>query len=69
MLIASFRTREVAEPALQDTEMNGARDRILYLKGDSAVEFGVVERAMGIARQAGVRVVAAVADRRVTPRM
>lgn len=45
------------------------RDRILYLKADSAVEFGVVERAMGIARDAGVRVVAAVTERTVTPGM
>ncbi|MGH7522065.1 MAG: ExbD/TolR family protein [Gemmatimonadales bacterium] len=45
------------------------RDRILYLKADSAVEFGVVERAMDMARDAGVRVVAAVTERRVTPVM
>ncbi len=49
--------------------MNRTRDRILYLKADSALEFSVVERAMGIARKAGVRVVAAVAERRVSPGM
>ena len=45
------------------------RDRILYLKADSTLSFGVVERAMGVARGAGVRVVAAVVEHRVQPGM
>ena len=49
--------------------MTRTRDRILYLKADSALEFGVVERALGIARQAGVRVVATVAQQRAKARM
>ncbi|MGH7530948.1 MAG: ExbD/TolR family protein [Gemmatimonadales bacterium] len=40
------------------------RDRILYLKADTTLPFGVVERAIEAARRSGVRVVAAVA---VTP--
>ena len=38
------------------------RDRILYLKADSTLPFGVLEEAMGTARAAGVRVVAAVTE-------
>ena len=45
------------------------RDPILYLKADSSLGFGIVERALEIARGAGVRVVAAVAERRAVPRM
>ena len=40
------------------------RDRILYVKADSALPFGVVEQAMWAARDAGVRVVAAVTQQR-----
>jgi biopolymer transport protein TolR len=45
------------------------RDRILYLKADSTLPFGVLESAMTDARDAGVRVVAAVTERRVQPGM
>lgn len=45
------------------------RDRILYLKADSTLPFGEVEQAMWIARRSGVRVVAAVSERRVQPGM
>jgi biopolymer transport protein TolR len=45
------------------------RDRILYLKADSTLPFGVLEAAMLTARDAGVRVVAAVTERRVQPGM
>jgi biopolymer transport protein TolR len=44
------------------------RDRILYLKADSTLPFGVLEQAMLVARDAGVRVVAAVTERKVAPR-
>ena len=40
------------------------RDRILYVKADSTLPFGVVEQAMWAARDAGVRVVAAVTQQR-----
>src|SRR6266516_65678 len=40
------------------------RDRILYLKADSTLPFGVVETAIGAARDAGVRVVAAITERK-----
>ncbi|HXO83935.1 MAG TPA: biopolymer transporter ExbD [Gemmatimonadales bacterium] len=36
------------------------RDRILYVKADSTLPFGVIEQAMWAARDAGVRVMAAV---------
>ena len=40
------------------------RDRILYVKADSTLPFGVVEQAMLVARGAGVRVVATVTQQR-----
>jgi len=40
------------------------KDRVLYLKADTDLRFGAVERAIEIARQSGVRVVAAVTERR-----
>jgi biopolymer transport protein TolR len=40
------------------------RDRILYLKADSTLPFGVLEAAMVAARDAGVRVVGAVTERK-----
>lgn len=43
------------------------KDRVLYLKADTDLPFGAVERAIEIARQAGVRVVAAVTERRREP--
>ena len=39
-------------------------DRVLYLKADSALAFGVIEAALSRARGAGVRVVAIVTERR-----
>ena len=45
------------------------RDRILYLKADSTLPFGVVETAMVAARDAGVRVVAAITERKWEPSM
>ena len=40
------------------------KDRVLYRKADTDLRFGAVERAIEIARQSGVRVVAAVTERR-----
>ncbi|HET9387992.1 MAG TPA: biopolymer transporter ExbD [Gemmatimonadales bacterium] len=43
------------------------RDRILYVKADTLLPFGVLEQAMLTARDAGVRVVAAVTNKRWEP--
>jgi biopolymer transport protein TolR len=42
------------------------RNRVLYLKADSRVDFGRIDQAIAIARRAGVRVVAAVTEPRGT---
>jgi biopolymer transport protein TolR len=41
------------------------RDRILYVKADTTLPFGVLEQAMLAARDAGVRVLAAVTKQKV----
>ena len=41
-------------------------DRVLHLKADTTVPFGVIEQAMVIAGRAGVRVVAAVTEQNLT---
>ncbi len=45
------------------------RDKILFLKADTALPFGVVEHALVDARHAGVRVIAAITERKVEPGM
>ena len=40
-------------------------DRVLHLKADTTVPFGVIEQAMVVAGRAGVRVVAAVTEQRI----
>jgi biopolymer transport protein TolR len=40
-----------------------SQDRILYLKADQRMDFGLVQEAIEIARRSGVRVVAAVTER------
>jgi biopolymer transport protein ExbD len=45
------------------------RDRLLYLKADSSLPYGVLDAALAAARDAGVRVVGAITDRKVAPRM
>ena len=45
------------------------RDRMLYVKADTLLPFGVLERAMLTARDAGVRVVGAVTQQKARPRM
>ncbi len=40
-------------------------DRVLHLRADTTVPFGVIEQAMVIAGRAGVRVVAAVTEQRI----
>jgi len=39
-------------------------DKILYLKADEGIEFGRVQQAIEIARQAGVRVVGAITEQK-----
>jgi biopolymer transport protein ExbD len=43
------------------------KDRVLFLKADTDLPFGTIERAIDIARAAGVRVVGAVTERKVVP--
>ena len=45
------------------------RDRRLYLKADSSLPYGVLEAALAAARDAGVRVVGAITERKVAPGM
>ena len=45
------------------------RDRILFLKADTTLRYGVLETAMVAARDAGVRVMAAVTERKASPGM
>jgi biopolymer transport protein ExbD len=45
------------------------RDRILFLKADTALSFGVVETAMAAARDAGVRVLGAITEKKWEPGM
>ncbi len=43
-------------------------DKILYLKADEGIDYGRVQTALEIARKAGVRVVAAIAEQERTQR-
>ena len=43
-------------------------DKILYLKADAGIDYGRVQTALEIARKAGVRVVAAIAEQERTAR-
>ena len=45
------------------------RDRILILKADTALPYGVLEPMLVAARDAGVRLVAAITERRMQPGM
>jgi biopolymer transport protein ExbD len=45
------------------------RDRVLFLKADTTLAYGVLETAMAAARNAGLRVVAAIKERKVAPKM
>ena len=61
--------RPVAAGALEDQLRglyeNRTEDKILYLKADNQLQYGKVQDAIETARKAGVRVVAAVTDRKV----
>src|SRR5216110_983548 len=43
---------------------NRTKDKILFLKADQNVEFGRVQQAIEISRQAGVRVVGAITEQK-----
>jgi biopolymer transport protein ExbD len=60
-------TPEELRRALGRLYAGRTRDRILYLKADTELPFGSVQRAIEIARGSGVRVVAAVTERRLRP--
>jgi len=49
--------------ALGNLYTGRTKDRVLYLKADTDLPFGAVERAIEIARASGVRVVGAVTER------
>jgi biopolymer transport protein ExbD len=49
---------------LQAIFMSRAQDKILYLKADQNIEFARVQQAIEIARRSGVRVVAAITEKK-----
>ena len=60
---------EVVTPDLLRLELGRlygrrTKDRVLYLKADTNLPFGVVQRAIEIGRESGARVVAVVTERR-----
>ena len=62
--------RQLQRPAELERELRRlyaerTEDRVLHLKADTTVPFGVIEQAMVIAGRAGVRVVAAVTEQRI----
>ena len=58
-------TRAELERELRRLYAQRTEDRVLHLKADTTVPFGVIEQAMVIAGRAGVRVVAAVTEQRI----
>ena len=51
---------------LQTVYETHTQDKILFLKADQNIEFGRVQQAIEIARQAGVRVVGAITEQKQT---
>src|SRR5438445_13657287 len=51
---------------LQAVYETHTQDKILFLKADQNIEFGRVQQAIEIARQAGVRVVGAITEQKQT---
>src|SRR5205814_10213263 len=51
---------------LQTIYETRTQDKILFLKADQNIEFGRVQQAIEIARQAGVRVVGAITEQKQT---
>ena len=62
------RTGEELERELRRLFAERTQDRVLHLRADSTIPFGVIEQAMVIAGRAGVRVVAAVTDQKIDRR-
>jgi biopolymer transport protein ExbD len=59
------RTGEELERELRRLYADRTQDRVLHLRADSTIPFGVIEQAIVIAGRAGVRVVAAVTDQKI----
>jgi len=57
-------TEDKLEQTLTDIYTKRQSDKILFFKGDKDLQYGQVERAVKIARKAGVRVFAAVTEER-----
>lgn len=55
---------DLLEEHLRRIFENRTKDKILYLKADSELEFGKIQTAMEIARNAGVRVLAAITEQK-----
>ena len=53
------------ERELRKLYADRTQDRVLHLRADTTLPFGVIEQAMVIAGRAGVRVVAAVTEQRI----
>jgi len=49
---------------LESIYANRTKDKILFFKADQNIEFGRVQQAIEIARQAGARVVAAITEQK-----
>ena len=54
------------EPALRRLFATRPDDRVLYLRADRSLDYGVVHSAMAVAARSGARVVGLVAERRAT---
>ncbi len=54
--------KDAVEPALATIYANRTKDKILYLKADKQLKMSVIQEAITMARQAGVRVVSAVTE-------
>jgi biopolymer transport protein ExbD len=62
------RTPAELERELRRLYADRTEDRVLHLRADSTIPFGVIEEAIVIAGRAGVRVVAAVTDQKIERR-
>ena len=58
--------KEVLEDHLRSVYAARTEDKILYFKADQNLPYGVIEEAVEIARNAGVRVMAAITDKEIS---
>jgi biopolymer transport protein ExbD len=58
--------KEVLEDHLRSVYAARPEDKILYFKADQNLPYGVIEEAVEIARNAGVRVMAAITDKEIS---